>query len=298
MRKILISGATGNTGFPTVKELSQNKDVEIIALTRDKNGARAEMIAELPNVKVVEADLSKPETLTAPLHGVSAVMVATPWNDLLENEINIINASIRQGVEFLLKISTTSSTMREDSKVGYARKHLLIEKYLNESGNIKWAALRPNEFLENRLGLAQVIKHQNTFPSIQGESQSAMVSTIDIGKIASAILLAKDWSKYNGKSMVLSGKENVSDAKFASLLTEYLNKTIAHKVITEKEMAQMFFGESVPTEIVEQMKEFNGNVQKGKHTLEKLSTDPLLLELHEPQITMEELIQSNIQLFK
>lgn len=298
MRKIVISGATGNTGFPTVNELSKSQNVQIVALTRDKNGQKAKHLATLPNVEVMEADLSKPETLLEPLRGAQAAMIATPWNDLLENEINFINALIREEVEFLLKVSTTSTTMKEDSKVGYARKHLLIEKYLNESGKITWAGLRPNEFMENRLGFGQAVQHQDSFPSIQGENESAMISVDDIGKVASLILSSDNWEAFKGKSMVLSGPENVSDKKLAEILTAEMGKKINYDVLPEEELAKMFFGESVPNAIIEQMKEFNQNVKDGNHTKENLPTDKTILDLYTPSTTLKEVVQTNIELFE
>lgn len=298
MRKIVISGATGNTGFPTVNELSKANDVHIIAFTRDKKNKNSIALANLPNVEVKEINLAEPETFLEHLKDAQAVMTATPWNDLLENEINLINVAIRQGVEFLLKISTTSTTMNENSKVGYARKHLLIEKYLQESKRIKWAGLRPNEFIENRLGLGQVLKHSSEFPSIQGNNQSAMISVQDIGKVASSILLSNDWGKLNGKSLVLSGPQDTSDEILANILSEKLNKTIKYSKISEREMAKMFFGESVSDEIVEQMKEFNSKVKDGKHSVKQLPTDPEIFEYHKPSLTMDNVISQNIQLFE
>ncbi len=298
MRKIVISGATGNIGFHTVSELSKEKNVEIVALTRDTNSSKSKRLESFENVTIVEADSSKPETLISPLKGAQVAMIVSPWDNLLENEINFINASIRQGVEFLLKISTTSTMMREDTKIGYARKHLLIEKYLKETGEIAWAALRPNEFMENRLGFGQAIKHQNSFPSMQGENVSALVSAYDIGKMASLILLSENWEVFNGKSMDLSGPENVSDKNLAEVLSNKLGRSIEYQLLSEEELAKLFYGDSVTSQTVEQMKEFNGYISNRLHTVENLPTDKLLLDLYQPKMTLENFIDENIESFK
>lgn len=62
-------------------------------------------------------------------------------------------------------------------------------------------------------------------------------------------------------------------------------------------MAKMFFGDSVPNEIIEQMREFNENIQRGNHTLENLPTDEVLTKLYKPRVTLREVVENSISLF-
>lgn len=297
--KLFIAGATGNVGFPTVQKLSRQHNIEILALTRNPTSKKAALLRNLPNVTLVEGDLNQPETFGPALEGTERAMLVTPpLFEQLEQEINFINAAIRAKVHFLLKISTTATTMKEDSQVGYARTHLSVEKYLRESDKLPWTALRPNEFMENRLGLAPVIQGSRSFPSAQQDHVAASVSASDVAEIAAGILLLNDFSQYVGKSLVVSGPENVSDQDFARYVSEATGQPVRYHPVSAAEMTRMFYGADVPETVIAGTQEFIDNVKTGKHTQESLPTDDLVLHVHRPEKTLKRLVNEQASLFQ
>lgn len=63
-RKILITGATGNQGRALITALqSPTPEFEILALTRNASSSSAASLKAYPNVRIVEGDLDKPETI-------------------------------------------------------------------------------------------------------------------------------------------------------------------------------------------------------------------------------------------
>ncbi|MBM4197514.1 MAG: SDR family oxidoreductase [Gammaproteobacteria bacterium] len=68
---VLVAGASGKTGVPLVKSL-QAEGYKVRAMVRDK--AKAGEFA--PGVEIVEADVTKPETLTAAVAGARYVISA------------------------------------------------------------------------------------------------------------------------------------------------------------------------------------------------------------------------------
>ena len=70
MKRILVTGATGNVGRQVVSQLLAIDDVRVRALTRDP--ASANLAAA---VEVMRGDLTVPETLEPCLDGVDAVFL-------------------------------------------------------------------------------------------------------------------------------------------------------------------------------------------------------------------------------
>jgi uncharacterized protein YbjT (DUF2867 family) len=64
---ILITGANGLAGSAVIREFARQQS-PIRALIRSR--AKAQPLAELPGVELVEGDMIRPETLAGPLSGV------------------------------------------------------------------------------------------------------------------------------------------------------------------------------------------------------------------------------------
>jgi uncharacterized protein YbjT (DUF2867 family) len=71
-RMILVTGAAGLSGTAIVRELSRQR-FGVRALVR--NRAKAESLALLPGVDLIEGDMARGETLGAALHGIERVLM-------------------------------------------------------------------------------------------------------------------------------------------------------------------------------------------------------------------------------
>ena len=65
--------ATSRQGYSVVKHLSKNDFFQIRAITRSPFTKRAELLAELPNVEIVEGDLLQRESLEKCFSGVYGI---------------------------------------------------------------------------------------------------------------------------------------------------------------------------------------------------------------------------------
>jgi hypothetical protein len=80
-RLIAVTGATGNQGGSVAKYLlSYPLEYKVRALTRNANSRSAKELEEL-GAEVVEADLTKPETLPAAVRGCWGVFGVTNFYD-------------------------------------------------------------------------------------------------------------------------------------------------------------------------------------------------------------------------
>jgi uncharacterized protein YbjT (DUF2867 family) len=86
---IAVIGATGQQGGGVVRALQASGQFKVRALTRDPNKHRE--LAE----EVAEADLSRPETLTAAFDGAHGVFLVTNFQEAGSDELNQATAAIR-----------------------------------------------------------------------------------------------------------------------------------------------------------------------------------------------------------
>ncbi len=102
MKKMLVTGATGNVGSLVVREL-QGRGISVRAFVRDPDKAAA-MLDD--GVELVFGDFSNPESVRRALEGVEGVFLACA-NDprQVEYETGVIDAARQAGVMRIIKLS-------------------------------------------------------------------------------------------------------------------------------------------------------------------------------------------------
>ena len=75
MAKVLVTGATGNTGSGLVPAL-RNAGVEVRAFVRD--AAKAQPLKDM-GAEIVVGDLDQPETIAPAIEGIDKIYLLT-WN--------------------------------------------------------------------------------------------------------------------------------------------------------------------------------------------------------------------------
>ena len=88
MKKILVTGATGNVGSRVVHEL-RGRGMPVRAFVRDAERA-AGMLGE--DVELAVGDFGDPASVRAALDGVDGVFLAVPGGPLKLGRVNAINA--------------------------------------------------------------------------------------------------------------------------------------------------------------------------------------------------------------
>src|SRR5579859_1298529 len=141
---ILVTGATGWTGGELVRRLSA-RGVPVRALVR--NRAKASALAQLAGVTLVEGDLSRPDTLAAPLDGVDrAMLISSSVPSMRDDQASFVDAARRAGVRHVVKLSGIIPDLA--SPFRFARMHGEIEAHLEASG-MAWTQLRAGEFMHS-----------------------------------------------------------------------------------------------------------------------------------------------------
>jgi NAD(P)H dehydrogenase (quinone) len=142
-RKVLITGATGDTGRAAVREsLALGLQVRALVHKRDKRSEALETLG----AEIVVGDLLEINTLGAGMKGVDAAYFCWPVAPgLIDAAVNFLQAAKESGVSTVLNLSQRSAN--RDSTSDSCRDSFICEQVFNWSG-LKVIHLRPTYFLE------------------------------------------------------------------------------------------------------------------------------------------------------
>eukprot|EP00026_Physarum_polycephalum_P011350 Phypoly_transcript_11568.p1 GENE.Phypoly_transcript_11568~~Phypoly_transcript_11568.p1 ORF type:complete len:291 (+),score=42.12 Phypoly_transcript_11568:185-1057(+) len=283
--RIVVSGATGNTGVVVVETLSKLGH-EVIALSRTPSSDVSKRLASLPNVTVVlnEEAFSKP---------VDRIYVCfPPTRTLFVDETEFLRQAYQAKVKYIVKLATAESFMKDPlDKRFYARSHIAIEHIL-EQGNIPWTSIRANLFF-NWVGVDwQEVKKTKKFSSAIGNAPAACIYPGDIGRAAAALLALPDPSAHYGKRYNLSGPADINADSIASDLSEVLHEKITFDhAFTEDEYVAVFVQFGLKPSEAEPMRGTMTEFQSGSLQLKAAPTSPEILALAPPTTTFKQFLQ-------
>jgi NAD(P)H dehydrogenase (quinone) len=183
-RRVLVLGATGQVGRPTVEKLLQHEHVEVLA------GSRRPDAVIVPGARAVTIDLDRPETIEAALQDVDSVFLLTSYTvDMMRQSKSLVDAARRVGVSHIVHLGACGD---DDTDVAHYGWHQLVERYIEWSG-IGYTHLRPEVFLQNLLGYSGVrtvsggvIRHY------VGHARQVWIDVDDVAEVAATVLASPD----------------------------------------------------------------------------------------------------------
>ncbi len=180
--KVLVTGATGDTGRATVNELlARGHKVRALAHGQDK---RSEKLRE-QGVEVVYGDLLDFSQVRAALNGVERAYFVYPIRPgILQATAYFAQAAKEAGVDGVVNMSQISA--REDAQSHAATDHWLSERIFDWSG-LTVAHIRPTYFAEWLLYLAPMIKAGLLHVPF-GTGKHAPIAAEDQGRVIAGIL--------------------------------------------------------------------------------------------------------------
>jgi NAD(P)H dehydrogenase (quinone) len=207
-RKILVTGATGQTGGAVVGLLAGASDVEVIA------GARTPEKAKGLGVPVVLLDYDRGATLAPALKGIDSVFMVTGYTvDMLQQSKAFINAAKRANVKRIVHLGAPGD---DDTQVGHWGWHQFVERYIEWSG-ISFTHLRPQIFMQNVLGYGGAqAEGKGVLRHYIGDARISWVDCNDVAAVAAMAL--RHPQAHAGKTYHL-GSEARSYPEIADILT-------------------------------------------------------------------------------
>jgi (4-alkanoyl-5-oxo-2,5-dihydrofuran-3-yl)methyl phosphate reductase len=212
---ILITGATGNIGrelIPLLLETGQ----PIRVFVRDER-----KVTHLDScVERVVGDLDKPETLVPAVKGVERIFLVTYET---RQDINVLEAAKRAGVQQIVKLSTSEAA---DHTIQVGKWHYEREEQIRASG-LDWTFLRPGMFMSNSIEWwAESIKGQGSvfFPGGK-KGRVAPVDPRDVARVAAAALTQPG---HQAQAYLLTGPELFTIGGMVQVISKVLGKPIQY----------------------------------------------------------------------
>ncbi len=228
--RLLITGATGNTGTELTKTLSA-KNISFRVMVRSpKDMAK---FSAMPGAIPVIADFDDPRSITRALDGIEKAFLLTPSTERAEmQQKDFINKAVEAGVHHIVKLSQLHAS--KASPVRFLRYHAAVEEGIQLSG-MAYTFLRPNLFMQGLLGFRETIIHQGKFFASAGNAAVSLVDVRDIAAVAACTLTEKG---HENKVYDITGPQALTHEDIAAMLTEQLGREVCYVDVAPDQMLQ------------------------------------------------------------
>lgn len=228
----LVTGATGDTGRPTVK-LLREKGYRVRAVAR-REDQRAQDLRDL-GAEVVIGDILNINDMRKAIKGVTVAYFVFPLADgLVEASVIFAQAAKEERLELIVNMSQKQSRPFAHSPA--TTKHWLTEQVFTWSG-VPTVHLRVTFFAEWLLYIAHLIRQGRYAMPFDAESRFAPIPASDIARVIVGIL--ENPEKHAGAAYQLHGPVEYSHQEIAGVLSKTLNKPILFEQVTVPEFLKL-----------------------------------------------------------
>lgn len=223
MKRILITGATGNVGYEVIRSLFQiETNNQIIAGVRNIDRAKKKL-KEFNDIQYIELDFEDLSTFDSSLEDIDTVFLLRPphISDVKKFFKPLIDSFKKYHVKEVVFLSVQGA---ERSNI---IPHAKIEKLIIES-KIDYIFLRPGYFMQNlTTTLLDDIKEKNRIFLPAGKAKFNWIDVQNIGETAAMVLEKFEMYKHN--AFEITGYENLDFGKVAEIMSGILNRNIEYK---------------------------------------------------------------------
>lgn len=270
-RKVLITGATGDTGRAAVKESIQlGLIVRAMVLKAD---GRADALRAL-GAEIVVGDHQAIDTVRDAMEGMEAAYFVYPVAPgLLAATVNFVQAAKEAGVAFVVNLSQRSANRHSTSDS--CRDSYIAEEVLKWSG-VPFVNLRPTYFLQWLLYPWQLplIANEGIIRLPVGKGRHSPVAAEDQGRAIAAIL--KSPEGLFGQTINLFGPVEMDHEQMAAELTVALGRKIVFEDVPIDDYCKSIEAMGVPPYVIQHlrgaMKDYQNGVMSGSdNNIERLT---------------------------
>ena len=249
--KILVTGATGNTGSLLVPKLiNADADVRVFVRDAEKDESFRNMGAE-----VVTGDLDAEESIVPAVKDIDKIYLLT-WNGptQLQQVKNVLNAVKKTGGRPHI---IRHSMWGPESRI--IKQGLEAEELIKSSG-LPWTILKPTFYMQNLMMAAGTISSDGVIYWDMGKGKLGM---IDVRDIAEAAFSALTKEGLEGKSYILTGPQAISFDDIASIFSEKLGKEVKYINVPGEASRQAMVGMGLPEWIADGYVELSEGFSKN-----------------------------------
>jgi uncharacterized protein YbjT (DUF2867 family) len=240
MKKILVTGATGNLGSAVVNALS-SRGMMVRAASR-----QPDRIAPVANLEPVLLDFENTAGHEPALTGVNGLfLIAPPLDPEAPAKLApIIDTAKRLGIGHIVFNSALGVDAVETAPLRAIERHLMASK-------VPYTILRPNFFMQNfsRGFIAPMIKQHDAIFLAAGEAKTSFIAVDDIAEVAAEAFA----EKRIGREYNLTGPEALDHHQAAEIISKAAGRTISYRPVSEEAMLQGVRDSGMPDSAVRYM---------------------------------------------
>jgi len=251
---VLVTGASGNIGVPTIQNLIA-KGVHVRAAVRQ--ASKADNLKTL-GAELIEVDITKEEKLIPNLKDVDTIVMIIPViPDIVNIGKTITAAAKAAGVKHIVKLSGMGT---DQSSITLSKWHAEIEKLIRDTGIIL-SSVRPNNFYQNLINYnAPTIKSSNAFFGPFGDGKVSYVDTRDVAAVIAELVVKPE---HHGKNFTLTGSQALSHTQIAEIISKVTGKTVTFVDIPEEKSKETMLSYQIPEVIVNGLSELYAVMKAG-----------------------------------
>ena len=254
--KILVTGATGNTGRAIVAALA-DAGVRLRALARNPETAA---LPASPNVEIVKGDLDHRDSLVAAMRGIRAAYLnVLPGPHALDQVDNFIAAARQAGVSHIVKLSGMNASPQSRSAI--IRLHAEGDRRVAASG-LTYSILQANSFFQNILAQIHGIRADGRFYLPLGDAHQSLIDVADIAAVAAARL--RDEHAESG-IFNLSGPQSLTFSDVAAELGKALGRDVAYVPISSEAFRASLLDAGLPEAVATNVAELFDVFAEGSY---------------------------------
>ena len=219
MKKVLITGATGNVGIEVLSALKKcNHQLEVYAGVRDTELGTEQLSGY--HAKVVKFDFMNAETFLPAFKDLDVLFLLRPpqISDVEKYFVPLIEAAAKSSVKHIVFLSVQGV---EKSKI---IPHHKIENLIVAS-KIAYTFLRPAYFMQNfTTTLHGDLANNRRIYLPAGRAKFTVIDAVDIGSVAAKVLVEPQ--NHVNKSYDLTNNETLTFAEMADKISKGTGKNI------------------------------------------------------------------------
>ncbi len=228
-RKILITGATGDTGSCAIEALLARGHTDIRALVRTDDDRAQALRAR--GIETAIGDLHDLDSLRAALEGVEgAYYVHTIEPGIIASTAYFAQAAREAGVKAIVNMSQKSA--RRDAHSHAAQDHWVAEQVFDWSG-VATTHIRPTFFTDWLIYPFQLAAIEQGVLRTPFTGKHAPIAAEDQGRVIAALLLHPQG--HAGQVYPLYGPVELTQAEIADKLSHALDRKIEYQPITPEQ---------------------------------------------------------------
>jgi uncharacterized protein YbjT (DUF2867 family) len=221
--KILITSATGKTGFLAAKQL-MNQGYPVKIFVRSKNKPAA-LELEKMGAEIVSGDLQNYDDLKRGLAGVNRVYYCYPFiPNLLENTKKFVRAAEENAVESVVFMGQWLAEF-DDQKSIFTNETRAAYDLFDES-KLKTVIINPGIFAANEMVILEFVVNLGLMPAPFGDGRNPAVSNEDLSAVIAALL--KNPQPFYGQRLRPTGPESLSPKEKAAIFSKVIGRKVRY----------------------------------------------------------------------